>query len=95
MDGTTSLGTVSLTSGTASFSTSSLAVGSHNITAVYGGDTNFTTSTSSPAVTQVVNKAATTTSVTAAPNPSVFGQSVTFTATVSATSPGTACRRAA
>ena len=40
-------------------STSSLAVGSHAITAVYGGDANFITSTSTPAVAQVVNKAAT------------------------------------
>src|SRR5262249_44379944 len=31
---------------------------------------------------------ATTTTVTSSPNPSVFGQSVTFTATVSAASPG-------
>jgi hypothetical protein len=35
----------------------------------------------------VVNKANTTTAVTSAPNPSVFGQSVTFTATVSAVAP--------
>ena len=70
MDGTTSLGSVSLASGSATFSTSSLAVGSHNITAVYGGNANFTTSTSSPALSQVVNKAATTTSLTAVPSPS-------------------------
>jgi len=54
---------------------------------VYGGDTNFTGSTSS-ATTQVVNQSGSTTTLTAAPNPSVFGQSVTFTATVSPLSPG-------
>jgi hypothetical protein len=52
-DGKTLLGTGTLSSGTAQFSTSSLAVGSHSITAVYGGDTNFTGSTSS-AVNEVV-----------------------------------------
>jgi hypothetical protein len=45
-DGSTLLGTVTLTNGTASFTTSSLAVGSHSIKAVYAGDTNFKTSTS-------------------------------------------------
>ena len=60
-DGTTILGTGSLRgSGTATFTTSSLAVGTHAITAVYGGDANFTTSTSS-AVNQGVNQATTTT----------------------------------
>src|SRR5207249_2401981 len=67
--------------------TSALSVGTHSITAVYGGDTNFITSTSS-AVSQVVNQASTTTAVTSSANPSVFGQSVTFTATVTATAPG-------
>src|ERR1700730_8304917 len=38
---------------------------------------------------QTVNKASTTTTITSAPNPSAFGQVVTFTATVAAVSPGT------
>src|SRR3989442_4712289 len=41
-------------------------------------------------LTQVVNKAATTTTVVPSANPSVSGQSVTFTATVSVNSPGSA-----
>ena len=54
-DGSTTLGTGTLSStGVATFSTSTLSVGSHAITAVYGGDSNFTTSTS-PTLTQVVN----------------------------------------
>jgi parallel beta-helix repeat protein len=53
MDGSTPIATVGLVSGSANF-TSALGVGSHTITAVYGGDTNFTGSTSA-AVTQVVN----------------------------------------
>ncbi len=46
-DGSATLGTGTLSGGVATFSTASLSVGSHSITAVYGGDTNFTTSTSS------------------------------------------------
>jgi hypothetical protein len=40
----------------ATYSTSTLSVGSHSITAVYGGDTNFAGSTSST-LTQTVNAA--------------------------------------
>ena len=87
-DGSTTLGTGTLSAGVATYSTSTLAVGStHSITAVYGGDTNFTTSTSG-ALSQVVNKASTTTTLSSSANPSVYGQSVTFTATVAAASPG-------
>ena len=53
-DGSTVLGTVTLTNGTASFTTSSLAVGTHSIKAVYAGDANFKTSTSA-VLKQVVN----------------------------------------
>ena len=87
-DGATLLGTGSLSSGTATYNTASLAVGgSHSITVVYSGNSSFLGSTSS-ATTQVVNRASTTTTLIAAPNPSVFGQSVTFTATVAAVAPG-------
>jgi Bacterial Ig-like domain (group 3) len=55
MDGADPLDTVMLTtSRLASFKTDLLAVGSHSITAVYGGDSNFTGSTSL-ALTQTVN----------------------------------------
>ena len=70
----------------ATFTTSSLAVGSHTITADYSGDTNFSTSTGDDSASpQVVNQASTTTTVASDPNPSVTGQTVTFTATVDAT----------
>jgi len=53
-DGTTVLGPGTLVSPAIwSLSTSSLAVGSHNITAQYSGDTNFTTSTSA-AITEII-----------------------------------------
>jgi len=85
-DGTTVLSTVPLVAGQATLATATLSVASHTISAVYSGDASFATSTGS--TTQVVEKAATTTSVSGAPNPSVFGQQVTFTATVAVESPG-------
>jgi Bacterial Ig-like domain (group 3)/FG-GAP-like repeat len=58
LDGSTKLGTGALSSaGQATYSTSSLAVGAHSITAAYGGDANFAASTSS-AVTVTVTAAA-------------------------------------
>ena len=86
-DGSISLGTASLSSGSASFTAKALPTGSDAIVAVYNGATNFTTS-SSAALTQSVNQAGTTSVVISATNPSVFGQSVTFTATVTAVAPG-------
>ncbi len=62
-------------------------VGSHAITAVYSGDSADAASTS-PAMSQVVGADGTTTVITTAVNPSVYGQSVTFTATVTANAPG-------
>ncbi len=53
IDGTAALGSGILNSGVATFKTSSLAVGTHSITAMYAGDTNFTGSTST-ALSQVV-----------------------------------------
>ncbi|HET9409689.1 MAG TPA: Ig-like domain repeat protein [Candidatus Sulfotelmatobacter sp.] len=80
-NGTTTLGTATLVSGSAKFTTSKLAVGAHSITAVYGGDKTFIGSTS-PTFAQTVNKAGTTTTLTATPNPSQFNQPVTFKAVV-------------
>src|SRR2546422_5095866 len=72
----------------ANFSSYSLSVGSHSITASYADDSNFNPSTSS-AVTQVVSKADTTTSLASSVNPTRFGQSTSFTATVSVVAPDT------
>jgi len=81
---------VALSSGSAGCTTSTLTVGSHSITAAYSGDTNNATSTSNT-VAQQVNKAASSTTLISATNPSTSGQSVTFTATVTGQSPaGTA-----
>src|SRR6202034_4492551 len=46
VDGATTLGTGTLASGKATLMTSALTAGSHAITAQYGGDANFATSTS-------------------------------------------------
>ncbi|MCB0050624.1 MAG: Ig-like domain repeat protein, partial [Caldilinea sp.] len=87
-EGTATLVTRTLdAAGVATYTTSSLSVGTHGITAAYGGDASFLSSTSSK-VDHVVTRAATSTALTGAPNPSVLGQPVTFTATVTVTAPG-------
>src|SRR5207253_6825733 len=72
--------------GSATLSKSNFTVGNHTITISYSGDANFNASNSA-AITQTVNKGASSTSVVSSTNPTVFGQGTTFTATVTATSP--------
>jgi sugar lactone lactonase YvrE len=81
MDGGTILGTVPVSNGSASLSTSILAVGAHTITASYvdGG--------SATPLSQTITPATTTTSVSGNPNPVTNGQTVVFTATVQANAP--------
>ena len=68
-------------------SINTLSVGSpHTVTATYSGDGSFKPSSGS--TPQTVVKDGTTVTVTSGPTPSVFGQSVTFTATVTAALPG-------
>jgi beta-glucanase (GH16 family) len=62
-------------------------LGTYNVIATYNGGANFTFSNSSN-LQQVVNKDSTTTFLASSANPSVNGQTVTITATVSANSPG-------
>jgi hypothetical protein len=90
-DGVNLLGTGALaTSGLATFTTSALTGGTHVITAVYGGDSSYLPSLSN-AVYQVVRRdpTATALALTAGTNPSAVGSSLTFTATVTSTYPGT------
>lgn len=92
LDGATILGSGTLNaSGQATLALASLAVGARPITAQYGGDATFNGSTSA-ALTQTVNKASTTTALTSSANPSLYGQQVTFTATVSVVAPGAGTR---
>jgi hypothetical protein len=81
-DGTTSLGSAFLSAGAASLSTATLSAGVHSITANYAGNANFLSSVSG-AVSQTVNPANTTTTLSSSANPSALGQNVTFTAKVS------------
>ena len=80
--GSTVLGTATLgNNGTASFTTSTLAVGTDPITISYGGATNYATSTS-VVLNQMVNKAAGSNVLTSSNVAPSFGASVTFTDTL-------------
>jgi hypothetical protein len=79
--GSTLLGVATLDNGVATFATSALQTGVNGITAVYLGDANVSSSTSNT-VSYTVGQATSTTELVASPSPSIFGQSVTFTATV-------------
>ena len=82
-DGATVLGTVAVNSATnkAGFATTALLAGVHSMTAVYsGGGERF--GSTSPVLTETVNKATTTTTLASSVNPSAYLRSVTFTATI-------------
>jgi len=81
--GTTPLSTAPLSNSQAAYATTYTSSGTRSITAAYSGDNNNLSSTS-PVVNQVVKSlpAPTTTALTSSLDPSFFGQSVTFTATV-------------
>ena len=64
------------------------AVSSVELKAIYSGDFNFSLSTAPP-VTQIVNQASTSTAIGVDTNPSVSGETVNYTATVTVTPPGT------
>ncbi|MCX7003062.1 MAG: Ig-like domain repeat protein [bacterium] len=83
-DGGTVLDTVTLSGGVATYASSALAVGSHALTAVYGGDTNYTGSSSGVLNQTVYSAMVTPTTITLASsaNPSGYGNRVTLTATV-------------
>src|SRR6185369_4944137 len=81
-DGLTQIGTGTLNgSGQAALTLFTLGTGSHSVSASYAGNGQYIGSNSS-SVSLTVSKATTTTTITSAPNPSVVGQNVTFTATV-------------
>jgi len=80
------IGTGTLSSGAATFVTSSLVPGTHRITASYGGDATLAGSVS-PVVLEVITRYTTRTALASSLNPAHPGQSVTFTATVTASGP--------
>jgi len=79
-DGAATIATVNLSGNHAAYRTRYSMVGTHSITAVYSGDGNNAGSTS-PMLTEDIN-GATKTVVTTSGSPSIVGQPVTFTATV-------------
>ena len=88
LDGSTPLsGSIPLSNGAASFSTTALALGTHSITARYTGDNKLGASIGAPLI-QTVDKgnASIVVSLTAGTNPSVVGDSLTFTANVAPSS---------
>jgi len=84
-DGTVLLGTSTLESGVATYSTSALTVGSHNITAQYPGVAGFAASTSS-VVVEVITPPAFSISASPASLSVYTGEAATYTVTVT---PGT------
>src|SRR5258708_36476490 len=80
-DGSTVLGTATLSNGSAQFTAPGLVVGTHSISASYSGDANFQAGASAQ-VPAYVWRANTTTVVSSGQNPSAFGQSVLLTASV-------------
>jgi hypothetical protein len=87
LDGTTVLGVGTINAaGIATFTTSTLAIGSHPITASYGGDSGYNASTSA-VLTQVVGKIPTVTTIIESAPAQLLYTGVTFTATVTAPSP--------
>ncbi|HWB33655.1 MAG TPA: FG-GAP-like repeat-containing protein [Acidobacteriaceae bacterium] len=79
------------TAGVATYSTATLPTGSDSITAVYGGDANFSSS-ASPALSVMVTGSAavgTSTALSASAGTAVSGTSITFTATVTPASGST------
>ena len=85
VDGGTSIASSALTHGIASFSITTLAVGTHTMTAVYNGDGNYNTSTSSVLSQKVLPN--TVAAVSSSADPSIAGKSVTVTVTVTGASP--------
>jgi hypothetical protein len=86
-DGNTALGSAPLNAAGQATLTVSLGVGSHVLTASFGGSNAFDPSTSA-AVAGTVSPAATTVALSASTNPARTGASVTFSATVTAVAPG-------
>ena len=84
-DGTTFLGSNVVSGGTTSYTTSSLSGKTHTIKATYPGDANFQPSTGH--VKQIVLKYGTSTTLISDPNPSTYGQRVTFSATIKPSGP--------
>jgi sugar lactone lactonase YvrE len=87
-DGATSIASQAVsTSGSFTFSTSSLSLGTHQLSVTFAGDDDNSTAIS-PAVAVTIQLAPTAVALGAGSNPGTYGQPVTFTASVVSASPG-------
>ena len=89
MSGTTSLGVAALSGSTASLSSTTLPLGTDLVTAIYQGDSTFSTSTSIIPATVTVSQASTTTTLTTSPTSTAVNTPVTLTVTVAPSGSGT------
>jgi hypothetical protein len=85
-DGTTTVATQPLSNGIATFTTDSLAVGTHPFAATYGGDANFVSSVSAAANVKVL-KGSTKVTLSASSLSLLLGQLLHVTATVNPVAP--------
>ena len=83
LDGMSTLGKPALNGGVASFATSTLASGSHSVTASYNGDSNFLASASSAVVQRVGGLVTPAAILSVVPSRAIDGATVTFTVRVS------------
>lgn len=81
-DAGTALGTATVSNDIATLATSFLSASTHSLTSSYSGDSNNLPS--SGTLSQVVNQDTTTVTLSTSLNPSLYGQAVTFTASVTA-----------
>jgi Bacterial Ig-like domain (group 3) len=86
-DGPTLIGGGGTTNGVVAISTSALKAGPHSIRAIFVGDEFY--GASGARLRQIVDKYATTTSLSSSPNPSTHRQAVTLTAQVVSLGPNT------
>ncbi|HEY5942681.1 MAG TPA: Ig-like domain repeat protein [Solirubrobacterales bacterium] len=87
VEGTSTLGVVNLSKGTATFNTTALGAGKHPVVARYSGDSYYGQG-EAEAITQVVEKAETQVTLTSPFEPASFGSSGSLKATVKAVAPG-------
>lgn len=80
-NGSTTLGTGALSGGEATYTTAALPEGSNAITAVYT-PSSYDLASTSAVLTETVKQTTSTTAIAASVNASIYGQPVTFTATV-------------
>jgi len=82
LDGSTVIGSTTVSGGSFAFATAALAAGVHSLKAAYLGDALYASSTSA-AINETVNKAAAAVTLSSSLNPSTVGNAVAFTAHVS------------